>query len=95
MLFRSQRSEANSTVNYQLALLDLADATGMVPGRAGLSIDSDIRLPAPESGDPGQDPEAFLRIPSLLQAEREATGGVAPPASAPRGPVAPSISDSR
>ena len=69
-------------MNYQLALLDLADATGMVPGRAGLSIDSDIRLPAPESGDPGQDPEAFLRIPSLLQAEREATGGVAPPASA-------------
>lgn len=66
----SQRSEAVAVVNYQLALLDLADATGMVPGRAGLSIDSDISLPAPESGDPGSDPDAFLKIPPLLEAER-------------------------
>lgn len=66
----SQRSEAAAVVSYQLALLDLADATGMVPGRAGLSIDSDISLPAPESGDPGPDPDAFLKIPPLLEAER-------------------------
>lgn len=69
-LSESQRSEAVAVVNYQLALLDLADATGMVPGRAGLSIDSDISLPAPESGDPGSDPDAFLKIPPLLEAER-------------------------
>ena len=69
-LSESQRSEAVAVVSYQLALLDLADATGMVPGRAGLSINSDIALPAPESGDPGTDPDAFLKIPPLLEAER-------------------------
>jgi outer membrane protein TolC len=76
----AQRSEANAVVGYQLALLDLSDAAGMIPGRAGLSIDRDLTLPAPEAGDPGSDPEAFLEIPPLLEAER--TMPVAPlPAS--------------
>jgi outer membrane protein TolC len=93
-LAQSQRSEANATVNYQLALLDLADATGMVPGRAGLSIDSDIALPAPESGDPGADPDAFLRVPALLQAQRQASGELpAPPTASPL--VQPSASSSQ
>lgn len=73
----AQRSEANAVVGYQLALLDLSDAAGMIPGRAGLSIDRDLTLPAPEAGDPGSDPEAFLEIPPLLEAER--TTPVAPP----------------
>jgi hypothetical protein len=70
----AQRSEATAVVSYQLVLLDLADATGMVPGRAGLSIDTDISLPAPEAGDPGSDPDAFLKVPSLLEAQRSAPG---------------------
>ena len=57
-------------VGYQLALLDLSDAAGLVPGRAGLSIDSDIRLPSAEDGDPGADTESFLEVPPLLEAER-------------------------
>jgi hypothetical protein len=52
----------------------------MVPGRAGLSIDTDIPLPSPESGDPGEDPEAFLEVPPLLQAPRDA-GPVSGPAA--------------
>lgn len=82
----SQRSEATAVVNYQLVLLDLADATGMVPGRAGLSIDTDISLPEPEAGDPGSDPDAFLKIPSLLEAERSAPGEL--PGAASKDPVA-------
>ena len=70
----AQRSEATAVVSYQLVLLDLADATGMVPGRAGLSIDTDISLPAPEAGDPGSDPDAFLKVPALLEAQRSAPG---------------------
>jgi hypothetical protein len=64
-------------VAYQVALLDLSDAAGMVPGRAGLSIDGDIPLPAPESGDPGEEPDAFLEIPELLAApaDEAATAG--------------------
>ena len=57
-------------MDYQLALLDLADAAGLLPGRAGLSIESDIPLPAPEAGNPGADPESFLRVPPLLEAPR-------------------------
>ena len=53
-----------------VALLDLADAAGLLPGRAGLSIESDIPLPSPEAGDPGADPESFLRVPPLLEAPR-------------------------
>jgi hypothetical protein len=67
-------------------LLDLADATGMVPGRAGLSIDTDISLPAPEAGDPGSDPEAFLKVPALLEAQRSAPGEL--PGAASTDPVA-------
>ena len=82
-LAQAQRAEANAVVNYQMALLDLADSTGMVPGRAGLSIDADIPLAAPESGDPGADPDVFLRIPAMLQAERSIPGeGSSRPASA-------------
>ena len=66
----AQRSEATAVVGYQLALLDLSDAAGLVPGRAGLSIDSDIRLPSAEDGDPGADTESFLEVPPLLEAER-------------------------
>jgi outer membrane protein len=82
----AQRSEATAVVNYQLVLLDLADATGMVPGRAGLSIDTDISLPAPEAGDPGSDPEAFLKVPALLEAQRSAPGEL--PGAASTDPVA-------
>jgi outer membrane protein TolC len=67
-LVEAQRSQAASEVDYQLALLDLADAAGLLPGRAGLSIESDIPLPSPEAGDPGADPESFLRVPPLLEA---------------------------
>ncbi len=96
----SQRSEASAVVSYQLALLDLADATGMVPGRAGLSIDSDISLPAPETGDPGTDPDAFLKIPPLLEAERSSvvqpTRTVSTSSSRPSstGPVAGPVNSS-
>jgi hypothetical protein len=50
------------------ARLDRAAAAGLRPGRAGLSIESDIPLPSPEAGDPGADPESFLRVPPLLEA---------------------------
>jgi hypothetical protein len=60
-------------------LLDLSDAAGMVPGRAGLSIDTDIPLPSPESGDPGEDSEAFLEIPALLEAPRQEPSGAGAP----------------
>lgn len=76
-LAEAQRAEAGAVVAYQVALLDLSDAAGMVPGRAGLSIDGDIPLPAPESGDPGEEPDAFLEIPELLAApaDEAATAG--------------------
>ena len=74
----AQRAEAASVVSYQLALLDLSDAAGMVPGRAGLSIDTDIPLPSPESADPGSDPDAFLEVPALLEAPRTAGETSAP-----------------
>ena len=70
----AQRAEAAALVGYQMALLDLTDAAGLVPGRAGLSIETDIRLPAPESGDPGAFDDAFLRVPPLLEAPRRTTG---------------------
>lgn len=73
-LAEAQRAEATAVVGYQLALLDLSDAAGLVPGRAGLSIDSDIPLPPAEAGDPGADPESFLEVPPLLEAERGALG---------------------
>jgi len=82
-LAQAQRSEAGAEVRYQLALLDLSDAAGLVPGRAGLSIDSDIPLPTPESGDPGSDPDAFLRVPPLLEAERTQPGSAATRSTAP------------
>ncbi len=77
-LTEAQRAQAMAEVGYQLALLDLADASGLLPGRAGLSIESDIPLPAPEAGDPGSDPDAFLEIPPLLEAERTTPGASAP-----------------
>jgi outer membrane protein TolC len=78
-LAEAQRSEATAVVGYQLALLDLTDAAGMVPGRAGLSIDTDLALAAPESADPGSDPEAFLEVPALLAAPvPQGNGGRAP-----------------
>ena len=69
-LAAAQRSEAAAVVGYQLALLDLSDAAGLVPGRAGLSIDSDIPLPPAESGDVRSDPDSFLEVPALLEAPR-------------------------
>jgi outer membrane protein TolC len=78
-LAEAQRSEATAVVGYQLALLDLTDAAGMVPGRAGLSIDTDLALAAPESADPGSDQEAFLEVPALLAAPvPQGNGGRAP-----------------
>ncbi|MFZ4467297.1 MAG: TolC family protein, partial [Phycisphaerales bacterium] len=77
-LTEAQRAQAMAEVGYQIALLDLADASGLLPGKAGLSIESDIPLPAPEAGDPGSDPEAFLEIPPLLEAERTTPGASAP-----------------
>jgi outer membrane protein TolC len=78
-LAEAQRAEATAVVGYQVALLDLSDAAGMVPGRAGLSIDTDIPLPSPESGDPGEDSEAFLEIPALLEAPRQEPSGTGAP----------------
>ena len=78
-LAEAQRAEATAVVGYQVALLDLSDAAGMVPGRAGLSIDTDIPLPSPESGDPGEDSEAFLEIPALLEAPRQEPSGAGAP----------------
>ena len=80
----AQRAEATAVVGYQLALLDLSDAAGLVPGRAGLSIDSDIPLPPAEAGEPGSDPESFLEVPSLLEAERGDLGRPRAPVSAAR-----------
>jgi hypothetical protein len=66
-------------VDYQLALLDLTDAAGLLPGRAGLNFDSAVPLAAPESADPGPADDAFLRMPPLLQAMAPET----PPPPAP------------
>ena len=82
----AQRAEATAVVGYQLALLDLSDAAGLVPGRAGLSIDSDIPLPPAEAGDPGSDPESFLEVPPLLEAERGDLGRSPAPLSAASNP---------
>jgi outer membrane protein TolC len=78
-LAEAQRAQAAAEVGYQIALLDLSDAAGLLPGRAGLSIESDIPLPAPEAGDPGADPEAFLDVPPLLEAERTTPGASTAP----------------
>ena len=77
----AQRAETVSVVEYQLALLDLTDAAGLVPGRAGLSYDA-VPLPAPESGEPGSDPDAFLRLPPPLLRGPDAAPAGAPAANA-------------